>query len=146
MPTELLRRGIRDHSHALAGWCVGVAAYVALVAAIFPSIKGSQEFNDLVQRYPDALKSLFGLSGGGDFTSGSGFLDAELFSLVLPLLALVFAIRVRGADARRRRGCRSPRARVRVPGSAARRRSHKELGCGGRGRRVLRGRLRRSPC
>ena len=38
------------------------------------------------------LKSLFGLSEGGDITSGAGYLDVELFSLMLPLLVLVLAI------------------------------------------------------
>ena len=61
-------------------------------ASIFPSIKGSADFKDLVQHYPDALKSLFGLGQGGDITSGAGFIDAELFSLMLPLIVLVLAI------------------------------------------------------
>jgi ABC-2 type transport system permease protein len=81
---------VLDHRRALLAWCVGVAAYIALLAAIFPSIEGSQEFDDLVEQYPEALKSLFGL--GGDITTGPGFMDAELFSLMLPLLALVLAI------------------------------------------------------
>jgi ABC-2 type transport system permease protein len=38
------------------------------------------------------LKSLFGLGEGGDITSGPGFLDAELFGLMLPLLVLVLGI------------------------------------------------------
>jgi ABC-2 type transport system permease protein len=38
------------------------------------------------------LKSLFGLSEGGSITTGAGYLDAELFSLMLPLLVLVLAI------------------------------------------------------
>jgi ABC-2 type transport system permease protein len=71
---------------------VGVAAYVALVAAIFPSIESSPEFNDLVANYPDVLKSLFGIAEGGDITSGAGYLDVELFSFMLPLLVLVLAI------------------------------------------------------
>jgi beta-exotoxin I transport system permease protein len=36
------------------------------------------------------LKTLFGLSN--DFTTGPGYLDAELFSLMLPLLAIVLAV------------------------------------------------------
>ena len=79
-----------DHARALAGWCVGVAAYVALVTAIFPSVEGSAELDELVASYPDALKSLFGISEG--FGTGAGYVDAELFSLMLPLLALVLAI------------------------------------------------------
>jgi ABC-2 type transport system permease protein len=92
MAVELMRRGLLDHRRALVGWCFGVIGYVALTASIFPSIKGSADFKKLVQHYPDALKSLFGLGQGGDITSGAGFIDAELFSLMLPLLVLVLAI------------------------------------------------------
>ncbi len=92
MATELFRRGVRDHRRALVGWCVGIVGYVALIASIFPSIEGSPELNDLIESYPDVLKSLFGITGAGNLTSGAGFLDAELFSFMLPLLVLVLAI------------------------------------------------------
>jgi ABC-2 type transport system permease protein len=89
---ELARRGVSDHRKALAGWCVGAVAYVALIAAIFPSLSGSGSLDKLVDSYPDVLKSLFGLAGGGSLSSGAGFLDAELFSFMLPLLVIVLAI------------------------------------------------------
>jgi beta-exotoxin I transport system permease protein len=89
---ELTRRGVADHRAALAGWCLGAVAYVALIAAIYPSLQGSASLDKLVESYPDALKSLFGISGGGSLSSGAGFLDAELFSFMLPLLVLVLAI------------------------------------------------------
>jgi beta-exotoxin I transport system permease protein len=92
MAAELARRGLADHRRALAGWCLGIVGYCLLVASIFPSIKGSAAFTKLVQDYPDALKSLFGISSAGDLSSGAGFIDAELFSLMLPLLVLVLAI------------------------------------------------------
>jgi ABC-2 type transport system permease protein len=91
-PGELLTRGVLDHRRALVGWAVGLVAYMALVAAIFPSIKGSADFDRLVENYPDALKALFGISSGGDLTSGAGFVDTELFSFMLPLLVLVLSI------------------------------------------------------
>ena len=92
MAAELFRRGLRDHRRALTGWCAGIAAYVALVSSIFTSIKGSPELNDLVENYPEVLKSLFGITGGGNITTGSGYLDVELFSFMLPLLVLVLSI------------------------------------------------------
>jgi ABC-2 type transport system permease protein len=92
MAVELMRRGLLDHRRALTGWCLGVIGYAALTASIYPSIKGSADFKKLVEHYPDALKSLFGLGQGGDITSGAGFIDAELFSLMLPLFVLVLAI------------------------------------------------------
>ena len=92
MVTELFRRGMRDHRRALLGWCVGIAGYITLVASIFPSIESSPELNELIESYPDVLKSLFGIAEGGDLTSGAGYLDVELFSFMLPLLVLVLAI------------------------------------------------------
>lgn len=89
---ELARRGVGDHRAALGGWCVGTVAYVALIAAIYPSLAGSGSLDQLVSKDPDALKSLFGISGNGSLSSGAGFLDAELFSFMLPLLVLVLAI------------------------------------------------------
>jgi len=76
---------------------VGVVAYIGLIAAIFPSIEGSAELDQLIENYPEILKNLFGITEGGDLTSGAGYLDAELFSFMLPLLVLVHAI---GAGAR----------------------------------------------
>lgn len=91
MAAEVFRRGVLDHRRALVGWCLGIAAYVAMIAAIFPSIESSPEFDRLVESYPEALKALFGLEGGS-ITTGAGYLDVELFSLMLPLLVLVLAI------------------------------------------------------
>ena len=85
-----------DRRRALVAWSVGVAAYVLLIAAIFPSIESSKELDELVESYPEPLKELFGI-GSGSLTSGPGYLDAELFSFMLPLFVLVLAI---GAGAR----------------------------------------------
>jgi ABC-2 type transport system permease protein len=94
LPTaaEFTRRGVADHRKALVGWCLGAVAYIALIAAIFPSLAHSGSLDKLVESYPDVLKSIFGISGNGSLSSGAGFLDAELFSFMLPLLVLVLAI------------------------------------------------------
>jgi ABC-2 type transport system permease protein len=89
---ELLTRELRDHRRSLAGWCAGVAVYVLAIAAIFPSIKGSPSITNLLDQYPEAVKSLFGLAGGVDIGSGAGFVDAELFSFILPLFVIALAI------------------------------------------------------
>ncbi len=89
---ELFRRGLRDHRRALAAWCAGVAGYVCLVTAIFPSIQGSPEFERLAENYPEVLKSFFGIGEGGGINTGAGYVDIELFSLMLPLLVLVMAV------------------------------------------------------
>ncbi len=89
---ELFRRSLIDRSRSLIGWCVGVVLYVAMTAAVFPSIHGSPEFDKLVDNYPDVLKKMFGMSGSLSFTSGKGYVDAELFSFMLPAFAITVAI------------------------------------------------------
>jgi ABC-2 type transport system permease protein len=92
MAIELFRRGFLDHARTLVAWCVGVFLYSLLLAAVFPSLQGSGDLNDLIEKYPEALKSFFGLSAGVDLTTGAGFLDTELFSFMLPLFGLILAI------------------------------------------------------
>ena len=50
--TELVRRGVLDRTRALIGWSVGIAAYIALLAATFPSIEDSESLDDLVRTTP----------------------------------------------------------------------------------------------
>ena len=88
---ELARRGLLDRTRALIAWGVGVVAYIALLAATFPSLEGSDQFDELVEDYPSALKDLFGLSDIS-LSTGPGYMDTELFNLMLPLLVLVLAI------------------------------------------------------
>jgi ABC-2 type transport system permease protein len=92
MAAELFRRGLSDHRRALIAWCVGVGAYVAMIALVFTSVESSPQLNDLIESYPDVLKSLFGISKGADITSGAGYLDLELFGFMLPLLVIALAI------------------------------------------------------
>ncbi len=101
MPAELVRRGIADHRRALLGWCLGIAAYAAMLGSIFPSIHKSPGLDKLVQNYPAALKDLFGVAGPASLQTGRGYFDVEFFNLILPLFLLVLAI---GSGARQLAG------------------------------------------
>jgi ABC-2 type transport system permease protein len=89
---ELFRRAFADRPRSLIAWTAGLAFYFAIHAAVYPSIRGSADFNKLVQNYPDVLKKMFGRSGAFNFTSGPGYIDAELFSFMLPIFVLAVAI------------------------------------------------------
>ena len=85
-------RSLLDHRRAITAWAVGIAVYVGVVIAAWPSIHHSTAMAAAVQQYPDAVKELFGGPGGFDMSTGAGYLNVEFFSLMAPVLLLVFAI------------------------------------------------------
>jgi ABC-2 type transport system permease protein len=86
------RRFARDHRRSFLWWAVGMAAVVAFTAALWPSVRGQQQFEELVRDLPEALRALFGSGEGIAFTSAPGYLHSRLFSTLFPLLVMVFGI------------------------------------------------------
>lgn len=86
------RRFALDRRRSFLWWAVGMAAVVAFTAALWPSIRGQQQFEDLVAELPEGLRALFGGGEGIPFTSAPGYLHSRLFSTLFPLLLLVFGI------------------------------------------------------
>lgn len=82
-----------DQRRALLGWGSGLAGMIMLEAAMWPSIKAMPTFDQYLKDLPAALKELFSID---QMATGKGFLNAELFTLMLPMLFLVFGI-TRGA-------------------------------------------------
>jgi beta-exotoxin I transport system permease protein len=86
-------RLLRDRARGFLGWSVGVVALVLLTVAFYPSIKDQgQALNDLLNHLPDAFKSAFNYDARIPLTSPAGYLNARLFSILAPVLTLIFAI------------------------------------------------------
>jgi ABC-2 type transport system permease protein len=88
-------KGMRDQRRALVGWSVGLVLLVLLEAALWPSIRDMPNLQQFLAGYSESMRTLFGLE---DFGTGTGYLNAELFSALLPILFIVFAVG-RGARA-----------------------------------------------
>lgn len=57
---------------------------------IYPSIsKSGEAAKQFIDSYPDSIKKMFRIE---DYTSGAGFLGTELFSMMVPLVMIGFAI------------------------------------------------------
>jgi ABC-2 type transport system permease protein len=84
----LVRRGVLDNRRAPLVWGGALGSMGALVVALYPSIHGA--FSHAVQSYPAGLKQAFGIT---DFGSVEAYLNAEMFSLMLPLAVAYVAIR-----------------------------------------------------
>ncbi|GIJ48076.1 ABC transporter permease [Virgisporangium aliadipatigenens] len=82
-------KSLRDQRRGIIGWSVGIAALVLLESAMWPTVRDMPDLDAFVANYPEALRKLFDLD---NFASGAGFINAELFSAVLPVLFIIFAV------------------------------------------------------
>jgi len=97
MLRSVLLKTLHDSRRALLWWGLGLVGLVSMMVAVYPSVRGNESLNKLVQDYPKALKAFIAFGGAVDYTTAAGYLGSELFSLMIPLLLLVAAI---GAGAR----------------------------------------------
>lgn len=89
MTAAVLDRGLRLRQRSLAAWALGSALFTAMVVAIFPVVRDDPTFDELLAEYPEPVLALVG--GDVGLTTGPGFLSAEIYSLVLPVLVAVIA-------------------------------------------------------
>ena len=92
MFNNVFLKSLRDQRWPTIWWSLGLGLLSALVIAIFPSIRGNDELNNLLDTYPENLKALFGMTELTDITSAVGFLNAELFALMAPWLFVIHGI------------------------------------------------------
>lgn len=92
MLTNVFSKTFRDQFRGLIGWSIGVAVTVLVMAAIWPSFSDI-DLDQLLSQYPEAMKQLFNV---GSMGTGAGYLNAELYSLMLPAIFVIFAV-ARGA-------------------------------------------------
>lgn len=86
----LTGRSINDRWRSVLVWGVGLAAMAAIELAVYPSIaKSSAAMQQYVDQWPEAFKQAFGLE---DYASGTGFLNAEMFSMIVPLVLIGVAL------------------------------------------------------
>lgn len=86
---------LHDHRRGLFGWSIAIAFLVLLECALWPSIRDTPGLQDLYKSFPEEMRKFFDLEA---MTTGIGFLNAELFTLLLPGMFLVYGVS-RGAKA-----------------------------------------------
>jgi ABC-2 type transport system permease protein len=92
---SIFDRTLHDQRRALAGWAVGLALLAAWLLAVYPTIRDNADMAALLESYPKALREMFHLA---DFTSGPGYLRAEVFAFTAPVLLIVLGV-LWGSDA-----------------------------------------------
>lgn len=91
----ICRKALWDQRRTLPAWASGIVLSIVLEAAIWPSVSSMSSLDAYLTEFPDVLKDLFAID---QMSTGTGFLNAELFSLMLPLLFVIFGV-LRGGRA-----------------------------------------------
>ena len=91
MVPSLIRKTLRDDRRALLGWAAGIGVFVAVYVSFYPTFRG-----DTLQARQNAVPEGFrDFLGAADFTSGAGYLQATVYSLI-PLILLVLCATLLG--------------------------------------------------
>lgn len=92
MLRSVFLKTLRDHRRSMVLWSVGLAFLAILMMAFYPSIQGMEGLDELLAQYPEDLMALIGATDMASLTTPAGYLNAELFGFMLPILFVVFAI------------------------------------------------------
>ena len=91
MLNNIFLKSLRDQRRSLLMWGAYLIAIGVMMALFYPTISKMTVFNQYLSQLPEGMKEMFGGSLV-DYTSPAGYFSTELFSLMVPLLLLVFGI------------------------------------------------------
>lgn len=92
MLSNILFKTLRDKCRSMLFWGIGLVALAILIIMLLPTVTAESElFESYLEIMPDELLAVFG-GQIADIATPEGFLNAELFFMMTPILFLVFAI------------------------------------------------------
>lgn len=91
MTSEVIAETLRERRRSLLWWTLGIVALVGVTVAFYPSIRDDTSLSDYGEKLPEGLRALFA-GGELDISSPAGYLNSQIYSLIAPLLLLVFSI------------------------------------------------------
>lgn len=89
MTADVARLDLKLRRRSTLGYSFGMAAYVLVVVAIYPTFKNETSLNDFTKD-GSTLSALFGATGS--LTSPSGWMNANVYANFLPLIVLVLTL------------------------------------------------------
>ncbi|MDO8212556.1 ABC transporter permease [Conexibacter sp. CPCC 206217] len=89
MLASVFAKTLHDRRRSLAGWSAGLVVLTATIVAYWPSVRDNPQLQSFFDDLPEAARAL---TGGAGYSTPAGYLNTELFALMMPLLFLVVAI------------------------------------------------------
>jgi ABC-2 type transport system permease protein len=84
-------KAVWDRRRSMLWWILGMVAMTGWLTAFYPIIRDSDAMQDFLEDFPPEMMALFGIDPD-TFLTGAGYLQAQMFSFLLPIVVLVFTI------------------------------------------------------
>lgn len=89
MKLQLIIKSLRDRARSTLWWALSVLGISAMMLSVYPSIKTTgKEMDAFIKAMPEFLVKAMRIE---DYTSGPGYLGAELFSMMIPIVFVAIA-------------------------------------------------------
>ncbi len=88
--SNIFQKTLRDQSRALVWWFIGIVVLGLITVLLYPSIGAAPEMEQLFEEMPPAAQIFIGEIA--DITSPEGYLNSQLFALMVPLLFMIYCI------------------------------------------------------
>ena len=96
MLRNVFTKDLWDRRKETAWWVAGLVLLIAMVTSVYPTIRDSQAMEDFIETFPPELLAMFGIDPA-TYLTGAGYLQAQMFSLMIPLIVVAFGVGVGAA-------------------------------------------------
>lgn len=97
MLRSVFSKTLWERRWGMVGWVLGGLALTGFLVALYPVMRDSAGLTEIVEQLPEEMLSLMGIDPAL-LTTGFGYLQAQMYTLMAPLLILILAIGI-GASA-----------------------------------------------
>ncbi len=91
MLSNILLKSLWDFKKAAIYWLVGIFLLALYIMFVLSSIE-LDAFQAILDSFPKALTQFIGGESGIDFSSISGFLNAQIFTIMAPIMVIAVAV------------------------------------------------------
>ena len=81
-------KSLRDRRMSMLFWLLGVSLLAVLFVSIFPLVSDNEALKQYADTMDKDMLAIFGIEEL-DYSTGDGFLNTELFGVMLPVLLIV---------------------------------------------------------
>jgi ABC-2 type transport system permease protein len=91
MPCSIAAAVLRERRRGFVGWLLGALVAAFFVVWAYQLVRATEAVQNLITRFPPQLMAMFGVNPDLMTTAG-GFVQAELYGFIGPLMLLTYAI------------------------------------------------------